>query len=112
MSFHSLCFLRTWRFSSCKRFEEDVGQTCEGASARQSARRFGIAASTVRAIDLRYLERWKATRRMPALKQMGVDEIFLGKKEKFIRSEEHTSELQSLRHLVCRLLLEKKKKET
>src|SRR5947199_7446919 len=28
------------------------------------------------------------------------------------RSEEHTSELQSLRHLVCRLLLEKKKKYT
>src|SRR5262245_64741865 len=26
-----------------------------------------------------------------------------------IRSEEHTSELQSLRHLVCRLLLEQKK---
>src|SRR5262245_55378453 len=29
---------------------------------------------------------------------------------RFVRSEEHTSELQSLRHLVCRLLLEKKKK--
>src|SRR5437660_2719692 len=28
----------------------------------------------------------------------------------FIRSEEHTSELQSRGHLVCRLLLEKKKK--
>src|SRR5947199_6564302 len=28
---------------------------------------------------------------------------------KIRRSEEHTSELQSLRHLVCRLLLEKKK---
>src|SRR5205814_9836450 len=28
------------------------------------------------------------------------------------RSEEHTSELQSLRHLVCRLLLEKKKQYT
>src|SRR5690554_7723771 len=28
------------------------------------------------------------------------------------RSEEHTSELQSRPHLVCRLLLEKKKKET
>src|ERR1039458_10482874 len=27
-----------------------------------------------------------------------------------VRSEEHTSELQSLRHLVCRLLLEKKNK--
>src|SRR5262245_65181164 len=28
-----------------------------------------------------------------------------------LRSEEHTSELQSLRHLVCRLLLEKKKQK-
>src|ERR1039458_5517716 len=28
-----------------------------------------------------------------------------------LRSEEHTSELQSLRHLVCRLLLEKKKRK-
>src|SRR2546425_8800947 len=31
--------------------------------------------------------------------------------EPFLRSEEHTSELQSLAYLVCRLLLEKKKKE-
>src|SRR5262245_62697018 len=30
--------------------------------------------------------------------------------EAMARSEEHTSELQSLRHLVCRLLLEKKKR--
>src|SRR5258708_20494684 len=29
-----------------------------------------------------------------------------------LRSEEHTSELQSPDHLVCRLLLEKKKKNT
>src|SRR5687768_17999564 len=28
----------------------------------------------------------------------------------YVRSEEHTSELQSRLHLVCRLLLEKKKK--
>src|SRR5258705_2440854 len=32
--------------------------------------------------------------------------------QRLTRSEEHTSELQSLRHLVCRLLLEKKKKNT
>src|SRR2546422_8508264 len=31
--------------------------------------------------------------------------------ETFKRSEEHTSELQSRLHLVCRLLLEKKKKK-
>src|SRR5258705_672680 len=34
------------------------------------------------------------------------------KENTVIRSEEHTSELQSLRHLVCRLLLEKKKQDT
>ena len=67
-----------------KRFEAAVGQACESASARQVARQFGLAASTVRAIDLRYLERWAATRRKPALVQMGVDEIHLGKKQKFI----------------------------
>src|SRR4051812_49673925 len=33
------------------------------------------------------------------------------RKERHVRSEEHTSELQSHVNLVCRLLLEKKKKE-
>src|SRR5205814_8806189 len=36
-------------------------------------------------------------------------EKWLEQRAKEKRSEEHTSELQSLRHLVCRLLLEKKK---
>jgi transposase len=67
-----------------KRFEDAVGLACESASARQVARRFGLAESTVRAIDLRYLERWAASRRKPALRQMGVDEIHLGKKQKFL----------------------------
>jgi len=67
-----------------KRFEEAVGQACESAAARQVARRMGLAASTVRAIDLRYLERWEAKRRQPPLRQMGVDEIFRGKKGKFL----------------------------
>src|SRR5262245_62537562 len=34
---------------------------------------------------------------------------FSGRSRPAPRSEEHTSELQSLRHIVCRLLLEKKK---
>ena len=67
-----------------KRFEDAVGQACESAAARQVARRFGLAESTVRAIDLRYLERWAASRRKPALRQMGVDEIHIGKKQKFL----------------------------
>src|SRR5690554_7166594 len=42
-----------------------------------------------------------------------LDEVYeyfcVGFAEKRVRSEEHTSELQSRPHLVCRLLLEKKK---
>lgn len=67
-----------------KRFEEAVGQACENAAARRVAQQFGVAASTVRAIDLRYLGRWSAARRKPALRQMGVDEIYIGKKHKFL----------------------------
>jgi transposase len=67
-----------------KRFEDAVGEACENAAARRVAGQFGLAESTVRGIDLRYLERWNAARRKPALQQMGVDEIHLGKKQKFL----------------------------
>src|ERR1700722_11312093 len=67
-----------------QRFEEAVGAACESASVRQVARQFGLAASTVRAIDLRYLQRCSATRRQAPLEQMGVDEIYFGKQMKFI----------------------------
>src|SRR3989441_8614796 len=43
---------------------------------------------------------------MTALTYEAIKDLPLGAK----RSEEHTSELQSLAYLVCRLLLEKKKK--
>ena len=67
-----------------KRFEDTVGQSCEGAAARQVARRVHLSESTVRAIDLRYLERWEARRRRRALRHMGVDEIYRGKRGKFL----------------------------
>src|SRR5205823_14468979 len=41
----------------------------------------------------------------------GVEAIRVGARGRDDRSEEHTSELQSLAYLVCRLLLEKKKKK-
>jgi transposase len=66
-----------------RRFEESVGQACESAAASQVARRFQLPETTVRAIDLRYLKRWSAQRRKPVRKQMGVDEIHLGKKTGF-----------------------------
>src|SRR5438876_4849154 len=43
------------------------------------------------------------SRRIPLAPQLAAD------RRQFSRSEEHTSELQSPVHLVCRLLLEKKK---
>lgn len=67
-----------------KRFEDAVGESCENAAARRVAKQFRLAASTVRSIDLRYLERWAAQRRAPVLRQMGVDEIHLGKQQKFL----------------------------
>src|SRR5690625_5227679 len=44
----------------------------------------------------------------PAILGEALNEVFIPLLQK--RSEEHTSELQSRGHLVCRLLLEKKKK--
>ena len=67
-----------------KDFEDAVGLACESAAVRQVARQFGLVASTVHAIDLRYLKRWSATRRKEPLGQMGVDEIYFGKQMKFI----------------------------
>src|SRR5262245_28352121 len=46
-----------------------------------------------------------ATRHGRVIDRLNVYAVFA---EQEVRSEEHTSELQSLRHLVCRLLLEKK----
>src|SRR5438552_16813577 len=41
--------------------------------------------------------------------ELGVEELGVPEQDRALRSEEHTSELQSPDHLVCRLLLEKKK---
>src|SRR6202030_3666221 len=67
-----------------KRFEDVVGEACESAAARRVAKQFDVAATTVRSMDLRYLERWASQQRKPGLRQLGVDEIHLGKKQKFL----------------------------
>src|SRR5437899_8340032 len=54
---------------------------------------------------MRYGEEWPKKYDLSTLRVLGS----VGEPINPERSEEHTSELQSLRHLVCRLLLEKKK---
>src|SRR3712207_8668195 len=46
---------------------------------------------------------------LESLRLFWKDAMPLLSTQKFMRSEEHTSELQSRQYLVCRLLLEKKK---
>src|SRR3989442_11727220 len=54
-----------------------------------------------------------ATEQVALIRWQGYDFVRVGKPPRLeFRSEEHTSELQSRPHLVCRLLLEKKKKKT
>src|SRR3712207_6873404 len=45
---------------------------------------------------------------LPALADLGAGHV--DSRDRQVRSEEHTSELQSRQYLVCRLLLEKKKR--
>src|SRR5438309_7432992 len=71
---------------------------------------------------LKLLNRWREEaeqaghriKRIAVAFEAGRDGFWLARwlRTRGIRSEEHTSELQSQFHLVCRLLLEKKKQNT
>ena len=54
----------------------------------------------------------RSGKKLVGMEQMDFakDKVMMGSERKSMRSEEHTSELQSRTNLVCRLLLEKKKK--
>ncbi len=64
-----------------------------GRGSLREIRAWGVPACTSRAsdegeaarpIDLCYLARWAGSGKKPALRKLGVDGIFLGKKQKFI----------------------------
>src|SRR5690349_24223060 len=59
----------------------------------------------------RFLCRWHAGSRACQTQGNLPKSRFISPRKSCMRSEEHTSELQSRRDLVCRLLLEKKKKQ-
>src|SRR5688572_31362743 len=69
------------------------------------------SSSAVRRVNAAEDELWTAVHRLSLLETLRDTELAYDVTFR-LRSEEHTSELQSQSNLVCRLLLEKKKKVT
>src|SRR5262245_22445017 len=74
----------------------------EGLKRDQNAAGDEVARAKRQGLDAAKIQE-ASRQRAQQIKQLSVE------LDSVERSEEHTSELQSLRHLVCRLLLEKKK---
>lgn len=66
------------------RLEAAVAQDCEAAPVSRVAAKWGLPPETVRRMDKRVLRRWAAGRRREPLRALGVDEIYLGKRDKFL----------------------------
>src|SRR5690625_6899718 len=96
--------------ASCARARR--GHRDDLASSFPACRGYGAGAA--RYFDGKFPQfRRLGNRRRRRHRAGGADEIFAkhSARPQRNRSEEHTSELQSRGHLVCRLLLEKKKRE-
>jgi len=66
------------------RLETAVAQDCEAAPVSRVAPKWGLSPETVRRLDKRVLRRWAATRPRKSLRYLGVDEIYLGQRDKFL----------------------------
>src|SRR5438045_8365005 len=86
--------------------DPDVLRAVERDLRRQYGNRYRVMAADSGASALSAVEQLKLRNEPVAL--FLVDQR-MPRMSGVERSEEHTSELQSLRHLVCRLLLDKKK---
>ncbi|MBI2459955.1 MAG: ISL3 family transposase, partial [Candidatus Rokubacteria bacterium] len=66
------------------RLDAAIARDCEAAPVSRVAARWGLAPATVRRLDKRALQGWAAGRTREPVRPLGVDEIFLGKKDKFL----------------------------
>ncbi len=64
------------------RLEAAVARDCEAAPVSRVAAKWGLAPATVRRIDQRALQGWATSRLREPGRYLGVDEIFLGKRDK------------------------------
>jgi transposase len=72
------------RGSYTARLEARVAQDCEAAPVSRVAGQRGVPPETGRRIDKRALRRWAAARPRTPLHCLGVDEIYLGKRDAFL----------------------------
>src|SRR5687767_15301832 len=99
------------------RVRRGYGRAAPGPQGRTGIGQAGVGPATgadaLRGEQLEHPRRGDlgGARQFPALHSLKADGLG-GRGPRRQRSEEHTSELQSLAYLVCRLLLEKKKKKT
>jgi len=66
------------------RLEATVARDCEAAPVSRVALAWRLPPETVRRMDKRVLRRWAAARARPPLRYLGVDEIYLGRRDKFL----------------------------
>jgi len=66
------------------RLEAAVAEACEIAPVQRVAAQRSLPPETVRRMDKRALRRWAASRTRTPVRYLGVDEIFLGKRDKFL----------------------------
>jgi transposase len=66
------------------RLETAIARDCEAAPVSRVARTWQLPPETVRRLDQRVLRRWAAARPRTPLRFLGVDEIYLGRRDKFL----------------------------
>ena len=66
------------------RVEAAIARDCEAAPVSRVARAWHLPPETVRRLDKRVLRRWAAARPPTPLRFLGVDEIYLGRRDKFL----------------------------
>jgi transposase len=69
---------------STTRLEAAVARDCEAALVSRVALAWRLPPETVRRMDKRVLRRWAAARPRQPLRYLGVDEIHLGRRDKFL----------------------------
>jgi transposase len=70
------------RQRTTRRLQQRIALDCAAAPLSHVAERYGISWSTVRRAEEQAIARWERTRRPPVITQVGVDEKFLGRRNK------------------------------